>query len=151
MHIYIGNGKEKRTDEVTSYFCVKCGRIALYDLSCPEERLLDAIFNLNPEKGKSRMKTLKVSVKSGGKVVGTLSVPQFGTYKEVQTYFKLEDSKLERCILRRFNRQFRQDCMNLQRVPKSLSTVVKRLAKTNSDFNAELEDLLKKYGTKQPE
>ena len=91
------------------------------------------------------MKTLKVSVKSGGKVVGTLNVPQFGTYKEIQTYFKLEDSKLEAYILRGFNRQFRQECMNSKRVPKSLGTVVKGLAKTNSAFNAELEDLLKKY------
>ena len=91
------------------------------------------------------MKTSKVSVKSGGRVVGTLDVPQFETYKEVQTYFKLEDSKLEAYILRGFNRQFRQECMNSKRVPKSRSTVVKGLAKTNSAFNAELEDLLKKY------
>ena len=91
------------------------------------------------------MKTLKVNVKSGGKVVGTLRVPQFETYKEAQTYFKLEDSKLEAHILRGFNRQFKQECMNSKRVPKSLGTVVKGLAKSNSAFNAELEDLLKKY------
>ena len=95
------------------------------------------------------METSKVDVKSGGKVVGSLYVPQFGTYKEVQTYFKLEDSKLEAYILRGFNRQFRQECMNSKRVPKSLSTVVKGLAKSNSDFNVELENLLKKYETKQ--
>jgi len=107
---------------------------------------LDAIFNLNPKKGRgSRMKTLKVAVKSGGKVVGTLNVPRFGTFKEVQTYFKLEDSKLEAHILGGFNRQFRQDCMNAKRGPKTLGTVVKRLAKSNSAFNVELENLLKKY------
>ena len=91
------------------------------------------------------MKTLKVAVKSGGKVVGTLNVPRFGTFKEVQTYFKLEDSKLEAYILGGFNRQFRQDCMNAKRVPKSRGMVVKELAKSSSAFNAELENLLKKY------
>jgi len=97
------------------------------------------------------MRTPRVSVRSGGRIVGTPNIPQFESYKEIQTYFKLKDSELERYILRGFNRQLRQDCMNLQRTPRSRSTVVRKLAKTNSAFNAELENLLKKYGTKQSE
>ena len=37
--------------ETLNGLCVRCGRVVLYDLPCPEERLLDAIFNPNSEKG----------------------------------------------------------------------------------------------------
>ena len=89
------------------------------------------------------MKKVRKEVKSGGKVVDTIEIPQYESIKEFVA--ALSEDK----VLALANRQYAADFTNEARAAKTRTTSpaaqLSKIAKTNPELEAQIAALIKKY------
>ena len=95
------------------------------------------------------MKKSKKEVKSDGKVVDTVEIPEFESLKEMVAAYT------EAKVLGLANRQLSSDITNEARAARTRTTSptaqLTRMAKANPELQAQIDNLLKKYNVEGAE